>query len=138
LQRRSVFAFACHTSAQLGRELARRGVTWWGYIIEVSAPDEREPFRPLFVEVFAYVQGAFAAADSAAARHEVLVHLRDLCDRAADVVNDMADADALLDVMDAMRSLRDIWQLLRIWSAGAQSAERHPHAPDVAPRSLWL
>jgi hypothetical protein len=53
-------------------------------------------------------------------------------------VDQLADADPLLDVIDALKSLRDIWQLLRIWSRGAESTERHPDAPDVAPRSLWL
>jgi hypothetical protein len=51
-------------------------------------------------------------------------------------VDVLADADRQLDVLEALQSLRDIWQLLRIWVTGAESAERHPHAPDTAPRSL--
>ncbi len=83
LARRPVFAFACHTAAQLGRDMARQGVTWWGYVFEVSAPDERDLLRPLFVDVFAYLQGAFAGAGSPAARLHVLARTKDLCDHPA-------------------------------------------------------
>ena len=138
LEQRPVFAFACHTAAQLGRAMAGQGVTWWGYIIEVSAPDDRELLRPLFVSIFAYIRSAFVDAGSPAGRLDVLMRTKALCDHAAETVDTLADDDPALDVMDALRSLRDIWQLLRIWSPGAESPERHPHAPDVAPRSLWL
>jgi hypothetical protein len=138
LERRPVFAFACHTAAQLGRDMARQGVIWWGYIIEVSAPDDRELLRPLFVGIFAYIRSAFADAGSPGERLDVLMRTKERCDHAAETVDALADSDPALDVMDALRSLRDIWQLLRIWSPGAEAPERHPHAPDVAPRSLWL
>jgi hypothetical protein len=130
---RAAFAFACHTSAWLGREFAREGVTWWGYIKEVTAPDHREPFRSLFVAIFSWVYQTFATTVSIEDRRDALVYLKQMCDEAAISVDEAAEADPLLDVMETVQSLRDIWQLLHVWSAHAESAQTHPHAPPIIP-----
>lgn len=131
---RCVFAFACHTSASLGRDLASHGVTWWGYIKEVTAPDPRDVFRRLFVDIFSWIFHAFDGAGSHEERRAALVHLQRMCDEAAHVVDQAAEADPLLDVMETVQSLRDIWQLLHIWPAHAEVAQSHPYAPPVVSR----
>ncbi len=134
LGNRTVFAFACHTSASLGRELAQGGVTWWGYIKEVTAPAQQEPFRSLFVGIFSYIYDSFFAATSSDARLDVIQCIKQLCDAASAKVDEFAEADGSLDVFEAYQSLRDIWQLLRVWSPQAESAEKHASAPDILPR----
>lgn len=134
LKQRPVFAFACHTAAHLGSELAREGITWWGYIEVVTAPDHRERFLPLFVRIFGYIQGAFASADSPSARLEVLHRIKELCEWAALQVDEAAESDPRLDVMEALQCLRDTWQLLRVWGAHSEQAQGHPHAPPIWPR----
>jgi hypothetical protein len=138
LARRSVFAVACHTAAKLGRDMAREGVTWWGYIIEVSAPDDRELLRPLFVDVFAHIRGAFAGAGSPAGRLAVLTRTKDLCDRAAETVDVLADGDPDLDVMDALRSVhgqRPVPQRNLLHGRGRAQRQLHGSRLPVAARA---
>ncbi|HSG39396.1 MAG TPA: hypothetical protein VLE27_07135, partial [Thermoanaerobaculia bacterium] len=46
---RSVFAYACHTAGTLGREAARRGAVWWGYMGAIQSPDSSAVLLPVFV-----------------------------------------------------------------------------------------
>lgn len=114
LGQRAVFAFACHTAASLGRTLAASGVTWWGYIKEVTAPDSSDSLRPLFVDIFRYIYETFASSNSSTARSNIITHIKQLCDSASFRIDQLAEADLTLDVFEAFQSLRDIWQLLRV------------------------
>ena len=132
---RSAYAFACHTSARLGRELAMHGVTWWGYIKEVTAPDPREIFRHHFTAIFTSIFESFPRATSMADRDAIILDIKRHCDRVANIVDEAAEADLQLDVMETVQSLRDIWQLLQVWTSDASEAQRHPHAPLILPLS---
>lgn len=131
---RSVFAYACHTAARLGPEVSSQGVTFWGYIREITAPDARDAFRGYFVRIFDYIGESFPGAGSAEQRRDVLERIKALCDEAALAVDEAADADPTLDVLETYQSLRDLWQYLRVNGAGAASAESHACAPAVLPR----
>jgi hypothetical protein len=132
--RRQVFAFACHTAARLGPELSGKGVTWWGYIKEVTAPDPRDPFREHFVRIFDYVGKTFPDAGTPEACRGVLLTLKDMCDAGALLVDEAAEVNDTLDVLETYQSFRDIWQLLRVCCAHSAGPECHPLAPQVLPR----
>ncbi|MCY1047650.1 hypothetical protein OV208_40505 [Corallococcus sp. bb12-1] len=134
LGNRTVFAFACHTSASLGRDLAQSGITWWGYIKEITAPDQQFPIRPLFVKIFCYIYDSFSTATSSSARLAIIQNIKQLCDSAETEIDELAAADKSLDVLEAHQSLRDIWLVLRVWAPQAESAEQHASAPDILPR----
>lgn len=132
---RSVYAFACHTASRLGSEMSRGGVTWWGYTGAIQCPEDAAPFRVLFVDLFCFIGGAFAAASTGVLRGAVLDEIARRCEEAQGVVDEHALRDPELDVWAAYHCLLHVWDRLRVWAPGATEPEAHGRA---RPPSLFL
>ncbi len=132
---RSVYAFACHTASRLGSEMSRSGVTWWGYTGAIQCPEDAEPFRLLFVELFRFIGEAFVATSTIAERRAVLEEIARRCEEAQGVVDEHALRDPDLDVWAAYHCLLHVWDRLRVWPPGAIQPEAHVRA---RPPSLFF
>jgi excisionase family DNA binding protein len=129
---RSVYAFACHTASQLGFEMSRNGVTWWGYTGAIQCPDDSAPFRILFVQLFQFIREVFVAASTATQRLAAFEEIARRCEAAQAVVDEHALRDPDLDVWSAYHCLLHVWDRLRIWSPGAI------HRKHMSARGLRL
>ena len=132
---RSVYAFACHTASQLGFEMSRNGVIWWGYTGAIQCPDDSAPFRILFVQLFQFIREVFVAASTATQRIAAFEEIARRCEAAQAVVDEHALRDPDLDVWSAYHCLLHVWDRLRIWSPGAIHPEAHERS---RPPSLFL
>lgn len=127
--RRPVFAYACHTTAILGRIAARNGATWWGYVGSVTAPDVPEILLPIIGRVFIRIRDAFATAESAGERRQLLLDIAEACHQAEVLIGELQEADPELDTLNAYYCLLHLWQRLRLWESGAAEPIQHPEAP---------
>ena len=126
---RPVYAFACYTANRLGQEAAQLGTTWWGYTGSIQSPVAEAPFLALFIEIFGYLQAAFAPAQTTEERLAVLEKLAQMCLAAQNKVDSMVGSLPDLDVQEAFLCLMHLWERLRVWTPGAQQPEKHPAAP---------
>jgi len=125
---RSIFAFACHTAAELGRAAAQAGGAWWGYTGAITSPDVSEKLLPLLTEVFAYLLGIFAISGSTAARRAVLIQLKERCQSVESRIDDLLESDPDLDAGTAYLCLLHLWDRLRIWEERSDEPLQHPEA----------
>lgn len=132
---RAVYAFACHTASLLGERMCQGGTTWWGYTGAIQCPEDTAPFRSLFVELFAYIRGAFHAASTREDRSRVLDEIARRCETAQSVVDEHVLRGTDGEVWAAYHCLLHIWDRLRVWPADAAEPEAHRNA---RPPSLFL
>ena len=125
---RPVYAFACYTANRLGQEAAQLGTTWWGYTGSIQSPVAEAPFLALFIEIFGYLQAAFAPAQTTEERLAVLEKLAQMCQFAQEEVDRHASAQPDLDVQEAHLCLLQLWDRLRVWTPGGREPEKHPAA----------
>lgn len=127
---RTVFAFACHTAADLGQAAAQAGATWWGYTGAVHAPDPSPRLLPLFVGIFRYIRDVFPQARSRRQRAAVLLRIAELCHQAEHRLDELLETDPGLDAGPAYFCLLHIWQRLRTWGPGEPAPLSHQDAPE--------
>jgi hypothetical protein len=66
---RKVFAWACQTSAELGRAAAQAGAVWFGFPVKIAAPPEDAGMQALLAGVLQHVvDGLPAVKDAASCR----------------------------------------------------------------------
>jgi hypothetical protein len=135
LGKRTVYAFACHTAAELGKSAAGRGSIWWGYSDMVSCAIDSPSVHSIFAEIFTFIRDNFHTAISSQERQTVLAQLKEMCEEAEYQV-DLIDEETKIDeIMEVYRTLRHIWDRLRIWIPDAQDPERHPDG--LSPSFPW-
>ena len=126
---RRIFAFACHTSTRLGHEMAKGGVTWWGYDCAVTAPDERASYAAVYIRLFKCVKTSFPSGVDESTVNRVLVKIQKACLRASEQLdklgaNDDDDATSLYSCCD------QVWKRLSVWLMGScMQPITHPSAP---------
>lgn len=130
---RKVYAFACHTAAELGKSAANQGTIWWGYSDTISCAIDSPALSSIFTDIFIFIRDNFEIATSTKDRQVMLEELKKKCEKAQDEV-DRIDAEIeISEIMEVYRTLRHIWDRLRIWMPNAQQPEQHP---EVSSPSL--
>jgi hypothetical protein len=135
LNGRTVYAYACHTAKQLGKNAAQQGSIWWGYSDAISCAIDSPELISIFTGIFVFIRDNFHTATSQHDRQRFLEELKNLCETAEEQV-DMIDADTeITEIMEVYRTFRHLWDLLRIWVPGADRPEQHPHS--TSPSLPW-
>jgi len=135
LGRRTVYAFACHTAAELGKSAAKTESIWWGYSDTISCAIDSPSLESIFTEIFTFIRDNFHVTTSPQHRQTVLAQLKEMCEEAADDVDDIDSDKELSDIIEVQATLRHLWERLRIWVPGADDPERHPHGSS--PSLPW-
>lgn len=131
-----VYAFACHTAAQLGKSAAETGSIWWGYAGWISCAIDSPSVQSIFIEIFSFIRDNFPLATSTEARQIFLDRLKQECEKATDKIIEIHEKTANPDfeLFQVMSTLHHLWDRLRIWVPDAANSERHEDAsPDVLP-----
>lgn len=126
LGQRNVYAFACHTAAQLGKSAAEAGSIWWGYSDIISCAMDSPSVDSIFAEIFTFIRDNFHTAISSHQRQSILAQLKKMCEEAEYQIDLIDEETEIEEIMEVYRTLRHIWDRLRIWIPDAQDPERHP------------
>jgi len=124
IPRGRVLAYACHTAAGLGGEMAAGGVGWWGYAGAVVAPPLDRKLDHVFGPVFdrlvsVFVNGPAEQVD------EWLRPFRDACDQAAESLDELGDFESPLE---AYTCLHHLWDRLPVWLPLRGEPVHHPES----------
>ncbi|QXE92550.1 hypothetical protein KP001_08550 [Geomonas subterranea] len=125
----TIFAFACHTSAILGKEVSGIGGTWFGYIGPIGCPDSKGDGLEIFKPIFQFIYDNYQHVRSVAQCNQFISDLKTLCDLAEEQV------DAILftseDVgLSSFLCLKNTWERLRVWIANEATSIAHPNATE--------
>ncbi len=135
LNKRTVYAFACHTAAQLGKSAADAGSIWWGYSDTISCAVDSPDLSEIFTEIFTFMRDNFQNATSPEEIQAILETLKQICDEAAELVDNIDFETEFSDIAEIQMTLLHIWDRLRIWIPGAEDPESHPH--KSSPSLPW-
>lgn len=136
LKERSVFAFACHTSSELGKVVATHQGNWFGYVGAIASPDSNEKGLEIFKPIFQYIFNSFTSVHTSAQCVEFIERVKDLCDTAE------LQVDSILDTTDDVglstyMCIRNIWERLRVWLANMDDFVAHQHATEALMAPNW-
>jgi len=135
LGERQIYAFACHTAAELGKDAANKGSIWWGYSDTISCAIDLPALSSVFTDIFTFIRDNFETATSPEDRQTMLEELKKKCEAAQDEVDRIDSEIEIPEIMEVYRTLRHIWDRLRIWIPNAQQPEHHPQASS--PSLPW-
>ena len=127
---RVLFAWACNTAKNLGREAAAAGAVWMGYDCPITAPEENEPFLQPFVMLFSRLKAQFRHVGCLGTAGDFLEDVRQKCAEVEDILDRLlSEYDG--DAFGPLCCCRQAWQQLRIWIPGHELPVSHPES--VAP-----
>ncbi|HBL10355.1 MAG TPA: hypothetical protein DD379_02885 [Cyanobacteria bacterium UBA11162] len=135
LNKRTVYAFACHTAVQLGKAAADAGSIWWGYSDIISCAIDAPTVTEIFTQIFTFILDNFPTAMSPMQIQTMLETLRQMCEKAADQVDLIDFETEFYDIAEVQMTLLHIWDRLRIWIPGVEDPERHPYGSS--PSLPW-
>lgn len=135
LNKRTVYAFACHTAAQLGKSAADAGSIWWGYSDTISCAVDSPAASEIFTQIFTFIRDNFQIATSSEEIQKMLETLKQMCDEAAAQIDNIDFETEFSDIAEIQMTLLHIWDRLRIWIPDAEDPERHPHGSS--PSLPW-
>ncbi len=135
LNKRTVYAFACHTAAQLGKSAADEGSIWWGYSDTISCAVDSPAVSEIFTEIFTFIRDNFKIATDAEEIQTILETLKQMCEQAAEQIDNIDFETEFSDIAEIQMTLLHIWDRLRIWIPNAEAPERHPYGSS--PSLPW-
>lgn len=130
---RTVYAFACHTAAELGKCAANKGTIWWGYSDTISCAIDSPALSSIFTDIFIFIRDNFEISTSPEKRQVMLEELKKKCEEAQKEIDFIDSQTEITEIIEVNRTLLHIWDRLRIWIPGIQHPEQHPQA---SPPSL--
>lgn len=122
----SVFAYACNTSAQLGRLASNRGITWFGYISPINAPCIDQEMVDIYIDVFSYICTAFPNVNCQNSASSFLQDLKVMCDKKIEQLYDMRESASYEAGISTHMNIREFWQKLKIWLESSEESIEHP------------
>ncbi len=128
LRGRPVFAHACKTARVLGRAAATSGSLWWGYLEKVTAPSDIPGVAEILCELFKYVKASFACQPERSLVDLFFEGLRERCDAAKYMLDEISESDPNLPLMEAYLLITELESKLVAWVPGAAE----PYNPPLA------
>lgn len=125
-----VFAWACHTGANLGKKLSEADVIWWGYECPVTAPDDRDQFIDLFADILGTAKNSFISGLDTQSIHDTIEKIKQACDKAL-IMLDELEAYNDLEAFSLYSCCNQLWQRLLVWIPKYSDPLKHPNAPPA-------
>lgn len=122
----SVFAYACNTSAQLGRLASNRGITWLGYKSPINAPCIDHEMVDIYIDIFSYICTEFPNVNCPKSASSFLQELKVICDKKIDQLYDMRESASYEAGISTHMNMRELWQNLTIWLESSEKSIEHP------------
>lgn len=124
---KKIFAFACHTAALVGKEIASNNNVWWGYTGAISASDSEEEAIKVIAPIFEYIINNFYSVMNNIEVNSFLSQVKELCEKAEEEF-DVLEKNTNKIYFNSRLSLNHIWSRLRVWLDG--SIYKHLEAPE--------
>lgn len=120
---RRVFAWACLTSAELGRAVAEAGGIWIGFPVKIAAPSEEEESQRLLAQALQVAVDGLARVRDETSCRALLDEIVEAAERALEIVDQNTSCD--------VQCFEQIRLRIEAWLPG----ETEPVRPSRAPRN---
>lgn len=130
---RRVFAWACHTSAELGVEAAKAGTIWFGFPVKIAAPPDHPQLQSMLAQILqSAILGLQNVNDELTCR-ALLDQLVELADNALLEIESLRNSNILhdSDFDSGVQQCFEQFQLrLEAWLPGYEFPIRPTRAPS--------
>jgi hypothetical protein len=126
---RNTFAFACYTSADLGKVVINSSGIWFGYSGPINAPESSQICFSHFLSIFTFIISEFPKCQNSTDIDKFLIDLKNICDNAQYQLDVLASQTRNIPYA-ATQSVRDTWRNLIVWLQGHHQPIKHPNAPS--------